>query len=157
MTRRALLLVAAAGALAGCVVEPPGGSPPAGSVPPPTSGPPVEGGPGWTLVVDGASVPDYGDGVEPAVYVTGLFDGYSAATPAEYGFDVALDAPLFDGDAGAYESDGVDLQVWADYGGGATLIGELVYTPTPDEFGVGPIDLGAFDDVIDLQVELQAD
>ncbi len=162
MTRAALLLVAL-GALAGCIVEqppsgyPPGSYPPPSGSPPPTTGPPVPpgGGATWTFVVDSVSVSDLGSGVAPLVYVSGLLDGYSATTPSDYGFDVAFDAALFDADEATFETDGVDLQVWADYGGGATLVGEITYAPTPDELGVGPIDLGAFGDVLDLRVELQ--
>jgi hypothetical protein len=44
--------------------------------------------------------------------------------------------------------------VWADFGSGSALAGELIYRPTLADFGVGVIELGSFKDVTSLTIEL---
>jgi hypothetical protein len=150
-------LLCASVALAGCFAAPPTGyPPPPPSAPaPPVTPPPVVVGATWTLLHVSASVQDLGYGVAPDVYVTALVDGTQVQSQTVYGsFDAAWNEPLMNDDEAGFES-GIDLQVWADYGGGPTLVGELTFAPVPTDFGSGPIDLGAFEDVNDLQVELQ--
>jgi len=153
---RASVLCAAL-VLGGCFGPPPTGYPPSSPSGPPVSGGPPSVGDGmtWTLVLDAASVQDLGYGVPPDVFVVALVGGTQVTSPDVYGtFDAVWDQPLLDADAAALAG-GIDLQVWADYGGGPTLAGEISYEPVPSDFGAGPLDLGAFDYVDDLQIELQ--
>jgi hypothetical protein len=147
MSGRAAILVAAClGATLGACGE----TAPPLSAPPPTT---------WTMILESATVADPGLGVAPSVYVDALVAGETfesvAATsaPGAGGFDASWGTPLFAGDQAALQ-DGIDLQVWADFGNGAELAGEIIYRPTVADFGAGVIDLGSFMDVADLIVEL---
>jgi hypothetical protein len=133
--------------LGGCGSEAP---PPLSPAPPTT----------WTLFVERASVADPGGGIAPAVFVNAtvageMFESISAtAVPDDNaGFDASWTTPLFSADQDSLSA-GVDLEVWADFGSGATLEGVTVYRAALNDFGGGVIDLGAFGQVSDLTLEL---
>ena len=143
--------------LTGCVVAPgPTGDPPP---PPPGSGPPIAGGSGgqfFALVLEGVDLdPSFGSGYPPDIFVRVFVAGSEADSSEAYGtFDPVWNEPLIEADDVSF-SDGIDVQVWADDGGGPALMGELQFAPGPGDFDGSTIDLGGFDYVTDARVSLQ--
>lgn len=125
---------------------------------PPRSGPPVVTGSSgyFALVLEGVDLdPGFGGGYAPDVYVSVLVQGTQATSALAYGtFDPVWNEALVVADEPSFES-GIDLQVWANDGGGAALVGEAQFLPTPDEFDGATIDLGGFDYVADARISLQ--
>ncbi len=149
-------------ALGGCTVTP--GPEPAPGYPPPapSTGPVVVVNGGvpdtsyYTLVLDFVDLTDgFGGGPPPDTYVSVLLDGTAATSSTAFGdYAPQYDEPLLDADPTTF-GDGIDLQVWADDGGGAALAGEIVYTPAPEDFSGAPIQLGGFDYVSNVQLHFE--
>ena len=128
-----------------------------GDAAPPLTAPPTTT---WSLILESATVADPGLGAMPNVYVDAIVAGETfeslsvAALPdVNGGFDAGWAAPLLSGDEVTLQ-DGIDLQVWVDFGSGAQLAGEIVYRPALADFGAGVVDLGSFKNVADFAVEL---
>ena len=154
---RSLVAFALLSLTTGCIVAPePTGEPPP---PPPGAGPPIAGGVGgqlYDLVLEGVDLdPSFGSGDPPDIFVRVFVDGSEADSSESYGtFDPVWNEPLIEADDVSF-SDGIDLQVWADDGGGPALMGELTFPPGPGDFDGATIDLGGFDYVADARISLQ--
>ena len=155
---RSLVALALLSLTAGCIVVPPQ---PTGEPPPPPAGagPPIAGGGGqlYDLVLEGVDLdPSFGSGYPPDIFVRVFVDGSEGDSSESYGtFDPVWNEPLIEADDVSF-SDGIDLQVWADDGGGPALMGELQFPPGPADFDGSTIDLGSFDYVADARISLQA-